>query len=131
MEGTVLTILTVCGAIGIADTTYLLWHKFKGTDVACIGFPKAWCRKVQYARQSVTMGVPNSVWGFLMYALILFFVLSQPLAPFWPVRTLVLAGFAFSLYFTYVQVFVLRALCTWCVVSALNFIVMFWAVFIR
>jgi uncharacterized membrane protein len=131
MEATVLTILTVCGVIGIADTTYLLWHTFKGTDVACIGFPKAWCRTVQYAKQSVTMGIPNSVWGFLMYSLILFFVLSQPLVPFWPARALVLVGFAFSLYFTCVQVFVLRDLCTWCVISALNFFVMFWAVFIR
>ncbi len=130
MEG-LFAILRVCAVIGVLDTVYLIWHKFSGTDVACIGFPKAWCRRVQYARQSVTMGVPNSVWGFLMYAGILFFVVMQPALPFWPVQALVLVGFLFSLYFTYVQVFVLRALCTWCVISALNFLVMFWAVFLR
>lgn len=131
MQHTVLTILAVCGAVGIADTAYLLWHAFRGTDVACIGFPKAWCRKVQYTPWAVTFGVPNSVWGFLMYSVILGLVLAQPFAPFWPVRALVLIGFAFSLYFTYVQAVILRALCTWCVISALNFTVMFWAVFIR
>ena len=125
------TILMVCAVIGIVDTSYLLWHKFTGTDVACIGFPKAWCRKVQYARQSVTMGVANSVWGFLMYAAILFLVVMQPGLPFWMLQAVVLIGFLFSLYFTYVQAFVLRAFCTWCVVSALNFLVMFWAVFLR
>ncbi|HTP56861.1 MAG TPA: vitamin K epoxide reductase family protein [Candidatus Paceibacterota bacterium] len=126
-----LSILLVCAVIGVADTTYLIWHKFAGTDVACIGFPKAWCRRVQYARQSVTMGVPNSIWGFLMYAAILFFVVMQPALPFWPLQLIVLIGFLFSLYFTYVQAFVLRAFCTWCVISALNFFVMFWAVFLR
>jgi uncharacterized membrane protein len=29
------------------------------------------------------------------------------------------------MYFTWVQAFVLRAFCTWCVVSAINFTVMF------
>ncbi|HUO75590.1 MAG TPA: vitamin K epoxide reductase family protein [Candidatus Paceibacterota bacterium] len=126
-----LSILMVCAVIGVADTMYLIWHKFTGTDVACIGFPKAWCRKVQYARQSVTMGVPNSIWGFLMYAAILFLVVMQPAFPLWPLKAIVLIGFLFSLYFTYVQAFVLRAFCTWCVISALNFFVMFWAVFLR
>lgn len=130
MEGTIL-ILKVCAVIGVADTLYLIWHKFQGTDVACPFFPKAWCRKVQYSRQSVTAGVPNSIWGFLMYAGILFIASLQPELPFWPLQALVGVGFAFSLYFTYVQAFVLRAFCTWCVVSALNFTVMFWAVFVR
>jgi uncharacterized membrane protein len=128
---TLITILKVCAVIGIADTSYLIWHKVRGTDVACIGFPSHWCKTVQYAPQSKTFGVPNSIWGFLMYAGILFFAAMQPGTPFWPLQALVLVGFLFSLYFTYVQIFILRALCTWCVVSALNFFVMFWAVFIR
>ena len=40
-------------------------------------------------------------------------------------------GFAVSLYFPYVQAFILRAFCTWCVISSLDFFVMFWAVFLR
>ena len=39
-------------------------------------------------------------------------------------------GFIFSLYFTYVQAFVLRAFCTWCVISALNFTLMMLAVYL-
>jgi len=124
-------ILTICALIGIADTMYLIWHKIQGTDVACIGFPEEWCRKVQNAPQSKMFGIPNSLLGFCMYVAILIFLLSQPNAPFWPVQLIVAFGFAFSMYFTYVQAFVLRAFCTWCVVSALNFVVMFWAVFIR
>jgi uncharacterized membrane protein len=34
------------------------------------------------------------------------------------------------MYFTFVQAFILRAFCTWCVVSAVNFTVMALAAFI-
>jgi len=49
---------------------------------------------------------------------------------FWPIQVVVGVGFLFSLYFLYVQAFVLRAFCTWCVVSVINFVVMAYAVFI-
>lgn len=115
------------------DTLYLMYHKFRGTEVACPFFPKEWCRKVQHAKQSKTFGIPNSVAGFGMYVLILYFTyqFSSAGGPWWPTQALVAFGFAFSLYFTYVQAFVLRAFCTWCVISFINFAVMFWAVWLR
>jgi uncharacterized membrane protein len=129
-------ILLTFAGIGLLTTLYLIWHKVRGTDVACIGFPKEWCRKVQYSRQSVTFGIPNSVAGFLMYAAVFLLVLFMPQLPLGitalgAIQFLVLFGFAFSLYFMYVQVFVLRALCTWCVISFIDFTVMSWALFIR
>lgn len=127
-----LTIIKVFAVIGILDTMYLIYHKIRGTDVACIGFPKEWCRRVQYARQSATFGIPNSVAGFVMYALIFFIAtLQAPGVITWPLQALVLFGFLFSTYFMYVQGFVLRAFCTWCVISFINFAVMAWALFIR
>jgi len=127
-------LLTFAG-IGLLDTLYLIWHKVRRTDVACIGFPKEWCRKVQYSKQSVTFGVPNSVAGFLMYAAIFLLVMFMPQVPFgltaWGIiQFLVLFGFVFSLYFMFVQIFVLRALCTWCVISFINFSVMAWTLFV-
>lgn len=129
---TTFTIIKIFAVIGILDTMYLIYHKIRGTDVACIGFPKEWCRKVQYSRQSSTFGIPNSVAGFVMYALIFFLItLQAPGAALWPLQFLVAFGFLFSLYFMYVQGFVLRAFCTWCVLSFINFSVMAWALFIR
>jgi uncharacterized membrane protein len=127
-------LLTFAG-IGLLDTLYLIWHKVRRTEVSCIGFPKEWCRKVQNSKQSVTFGIPNSVAGFLMYAAIFLLVMFMPQVPFglttWGlIQFLVLFGFAFSLYFMYVQIFVLRALCTWCVVSFINFSVMTWVLFV-
>lgn len=128
-----INILYVFAGIGVLDTLYLIYHKIRGTDVACVFFPKAWCQKVQYSKQSKTLGIPNSVAGFGMYCLI--FVLIKLYlggsVGFWTIQAIVTFGFLFSMYFTYVQAFVLRAFCTWCVVSAINFTIMFWAVWFR
>lgn len=127
-----ITILYVCGTIGVADTLYLMYHKIRGTDVACPFFPKEWCRTVQHSPQSKTFGIPNSFAGLGMYAaiLVLTWLYAGGSIAFWPIQALVTFGFLFSLYFTYVQAFVLRAFCTWCVLSALNFTVLFISVYL-
>lgn len=127
-----LILVLVFSGIGILDTTYLSYHAIKKTDVACLFFPKEWCRKVQYSPQSRTFGIPNAFAGFGMYvAIILLAILFvNGLVPFWPITAIVTIGFLFSLYFTFVQAFVLRAFCTWCVVSAINFTVLFISVYL-
>lgn len=123
-----LSLIRLFAWVGVLDTLYLVWHKVRGTDVACIGFPKEWCRKVQYSRQSKTFGIPNSIAGFCMYVAILVLLAMGWMAA---LKAVVLVGFLFSLYFMFVQGFVLRAFCTWCVISFINFSVMAWALFLR
>jgi len=117
--------------IGIIDTVYLIYHVITKTDVACPFFPPEWCRTVQYAPQSRTLGIPNPILGFCMYValLVLMYVFMPAVWAYWAVRAVITIGFLFSMYFTYVQGFVLKAYCTWCIVSAINFIVMFIASF--
>jgi len=120
-------ILMIFSSIGIIDTLYLIYHKVRGTDVACPIFPKEWCRTVQYSTYSKTLGIPNSFAGFGMYVaiLVLIWLFSMGTIPLWPIKAIVTFGFLFSLYFTYIQGFVLKAFCTWCVISAINFLIMF------
>lgn len=127
-----INILYVFGLIGVIDTLYLIYHKVRGTNVACPFFPAEWCYKVQHSPQSKTFGIPNSVAGFVIYVLILVlaYLYSSSSIAFWPIQVVVAFGFLFSLYFTYVQAFVLRAFCTWCVISTINFTVMAIAVFL-
>jgi len=126
------TIIYIFSVVGILDTSYLIYHKIKGTDVACLFFPNAWCRKVQYSKQSKTFGIPNSYLGFLMYWVILIstYLAAQGRLNFDWVKAIITFGFLFSMYFTFVQAFILRAFCTWCVVSAVNFTIMFLATLI-
>lgn len=125
-------LLVVFSAIGILDTCYLIYHKLAGTEVACPFFPKEWCHTVQHAPQSKTFGIPNSMAGLGMYTALfaLAILFAQGGTPFWPIQLIVAIGFLFSLYFIYVQAFVLKAFCTWCVVSAINFTVLAIAAFL-
>lgn len=126
------SILYIFGLIGVLDTLYLIYHKIRGTDVACPFFPKEWCRKVQYSPRSKTFGIPNSFAGFGMYVaiLILTWLYVGSVVALWPIQAVVTFGFLFSMYFTYVQAFILKAFCTWCVVSAINFTIMFLAIWL-
>jgi len=116
-------ILLIITILGILNTLYLSYHAIRGTVVACIGFPQEWCEKVQRSPQSRTMGIPNPYLGLGMLTAVLVLTLlhAQGIVPFWVIFAIVSFGFLFSLYFLWVQAAVLKAFCTWCVVSALVF----------
>lgn len=126
-----INIILVFSLIGLADTTYLIYCKVMKKDVYCLFFPKKWCKKVQYSKYSTTLGIPNSVAGFGMYSLI--FILAAAFvngfAPLMYLQAIIAFGYAFSMYFMYIQARVLKAYCTWCVLSAINFTVMAFAIF--
>jgi uncharacterized membrane protein len=120
-------IFYIFAGIGVVDTLYLIYHMITRTDVACPFFPKEWCRKVQYSRYSKTFGIPNPLAGLTMYLVIIYLTwqYGRGTVVFWPIQAIVTFGFLFSMYFTYIQGFVLRAFCTWCVLSAICFTAMF------
>jgi uncharacterized membrane protein len=88
---------------------------------------------VQASRYAAVFGVPVAFVGVAGYAA-LFVVGLVGLQPAFAAdrRVTVLlaalssAGFAFTVYLTYVELFVLRAICRWCVVSAV-IITVIWA----
>ncbi|MCF6276594.1 MAG: vitamin K epoxide reductase family protein [Candidatus Magasanikbacteria bacterium] len=128
-----LKLLLIVSAIGIFDTLYLIYNKIRGTDVLCLFFPKKWCKKVQHSKQSKTFGIPNSYAGFVMYTFIFICTILYAYSVtmlFWPIQIVVAIGFLFSIYFLYVQGFVLKAFCTWCVLSAINFTILAYATFL-
>ena len=123
--------LIILSLIGIANTIYLSYHFLTSTDVRCLLFKKEWCLKVQYSKYNKTLGVPNSFAGLGIYTATLFFVLIYAFGifGFWPIATMVAIGFLFSVYFTLIQAFALKAFCTWCVLSATLFALMAYIVF--
>lgn len=126
MNNYVLT-LVITAMVGLLNTIYLSYCALMNKPVACLFLPEEWCKKVQYSSYSRTMGIPNPYLGLAMLVAILFliFLFLESAVPFWVIFALVSAGFLFSLYFTYIQVVVIKALCTWCVVSALVFSALF------
>lgn len=124
---TALIILLVITGIGILNTLYLTYHGVMGTDVYCLFFPDEWCHKVQHSTYSRTMGIPNPYLGLgmLLAILILIILFINSIIPFWPAMLLITGGFLFSVYFLYIQASVLKAYCTWCVLSFLVFLALF------
>jgi uncharacterized membrane protein len=83
------------------------------------------CETVQLSRWAVFLGVPVAAWGAAFYALTLGIALAA-LQPRWadaraiPLALTALAGWGvlFSVWLTALELFVIHAICLWCVTSA-------------
>ena len=82
------------------------------------------CEYVQTSRYGVLFGLPVAFYGVFGYAIIFAVAIAgmQPsqLARRWPTTALALlstVGFLFTLYLTGIELFVLHAICRWCVGS--------------
>jgi uncharacterized membrane protein len=109
---------------GLFVATYLTLYKLGviGTLSCSVGS----CETVQLSRWATLLGLPVAAWGLgyyaLVFALTLIGVVNDRLAES---RGLALAivlltgwGLVFSLWLTYLELFVINAICQWCVVSA-------------
>lgn len=117
----VIRILCILG-IGVAG--YLTWTHMANTDPYC-GNAHG-CADVQDSRYSEVAGIPVSVIGLVGYVVLLVFSLLRgrldPDVEFYlPVLSFgaALIGVLYSAYLTYLEGFVIRAWCYWCVTSAL------------
>jgi uncharacterized membrane protein len=111
----VIAIVALC-LLGIADAGYLTYVHYAGIKVACLAH--AGCETVQASRWSKLDGVPVSLLGLIGYIAILgtLFIrteLGRALG-----FGIALIGFGFSMYLTYREVFTIKAICQWCVASA-------------
>jgi uncharacterized membrane protein len=108
---------------GLFVATYLTLYKLGviGTMSCAVGS----CETVQLSRWATLLGVPVAAWGVGYYALVFALTLAGVQERFVDSRRLALAlmlltgwGLVFSLWLTYLELFVINAICQWCVVSA-------------
>jgi uncharacterized membrane protein len=77
------------------------------------------CDVVQASRYAVILGVPTALWGAALFAAIGGVALAGLSPQRWLIAFLLAAAAAsFSLYLTYLELFVLRAVCAYCLASA-------------
>lgn len=122
---------TLVALVGVFVALYLAMYKAGviGT-LACGGGE---CETVQASRWAVFAGLPVAVWGVGYYALVFALALLSTTGRWAESRTLPLAlvlvtgwGVLFSGWLTYLELFVIHAICRWCVVSAVIAVVLFW-----
>ncbi len=113
--------------LGAVDSAYLLWLKLSGQVAACQGIGD--CEAVNSSRYAEMGGIPIALFGLLAYLLILLLFSMELKFPEWQDGLLLatfgiaLAGTLYSFYLTYLEIFVLKAICPFCVVSAVIIIV--------
>ncbi len=105
------------GLAGVAISAYVWYTHVTSGPVVCLGSGCATVIRSEYGR---LLGVPNGALGVLYFAA----VAATPLLERWmpDARSLMLiptsVALVLYLYLTYLQFFVLRALCNWCLMSA-------------
>lgn len=106
--------------VGLTNTFYLVQAHISGEPLNCSFL--SGCNAVAASPYSTVLGVPLASWGVLFYfgifviAATMLMVRARTLSHFFVFGTAV--GFLASLYFTYLQVFVIEAVCIYCLLSA-------------
>src|SRR3954452_2154915 len=107
----------VLALVGIGVATYIVIADSGGGAPKCLAGGSG-CETVAGSRYSHIAGVNVAVFGILGYALLL----AAAVGPGDPGRCggflRALVGFGFSAYLTYLELFVIDAICQWCVASA-------------
>lgn len=112
----------VVAAIGTIVSSYLTWIHYSGDLALCIGV--GGCEAVQQSRFSVVGPLPVALIGLAGFVAILAVALLRLRgdAPWWTETTLFglsLAATLYVAYLTYLELFVIGAVCPWCVTVAL------------
>jgi uncharacterized membrane protein len=108
---------------GLADSAYITQQELAGAPLLCNVANFSGCNVVAESPYSHLFGISLSELGMVFYGL-LFFIAAVELALYRPILRRLLQivatlGVLFSLYFTYLQAFVIHALCMYCLMSAL------------
>lgn len=122
-----LTLIVVISFIGFLDAAYLTIQHYQAGIIPCVGFTG--CEQVTTSKYATLWNVPIALFGAVYYLIILlsaiFFVDTKNRKALLILSFLPMAGFAASLVLVYLQIFVIKALCTYCVVSALSSTILF------
>jgi uncharacterized membrane protein len=116
--------------IGLADSIYLFILKATNNQTMCLkGLGDCW--SVNLSPYSEIYGIPVSLFGALAYILLLVLLIPNVIPLVSPVIKdqlafgITFAGFIYSIYLTYLEIAVIKAVCPFCIVSAVMMTVLF------
>ena len=116
-ERTLRLVSAAIAVAGIGVATYITIADAGGGAPVCLVGGNG-CQTVADSQYSHLLGVNVSVFGIVGYVLLLHSALVRGDAGRFAGLLLALVGFGFSAYLTYLELFVIDAICQWCVVSA-------------
>lgn len=123
-EGTLRGVATFVATLGIAVATYIaIADSGDGSPVCLAG--GGGCETVADSSYSHLLGVNVAIFGIAGYVLLLGCALLRGDGVRMAGFALSLVGFGFSIYLTYLELFVIDAICQWCVGSAILMTLLF------
>ena len=123
MSDAVLRRASVClGLAGVGIAGYLTYVHYAGLHPIC-GVSHG-CETVQTSPYASLFGIPVAMIGLVTYVLILLLLRLPEERGLLSAYVLTLIGFGFSVYLTYSEVFTIHAICSWCVSSAIVFMLL-------
>lgn len=109
--------MIVLATVGLGVASYLTYVHYSGSPPVCTAGGS--CLKVQTSIYSKLAGVPVALMGLIGYVAILASLLApENESARFATLAFVLAGFGFSAYLTYRELFSIHAICEWCASSA-------------
>jgi uncharacterized membrane protein len=123
-EGTLRIIATFVAAFGIGVAGYLTVVGAGGDAPVCLAGSKG-CEIVTSSSHSELLGIDVALLGLIGYIVLLACALLRGDGARMAGFVVSLAGFGFSVYLTYLELFIIDAICQWCVASALLMTVLF------
>ncbi len=119
MAGRRLRIVALTVAVlGIAVAAYLTYVHYAGLEPFCAGGGGGGCERVQSSTYAMLGGIPVAMLGLGGYVSIAVALVVPGEAARLAAAVLAVIGFGFSAYLTYLELFVIDAICQWCVASA-------------
>ncbi len=115
--------------LGLADSIYLFRSEIMGAPLLCDLSAVTGCNIVAQSPYSQIFGFPIAGYGVIFYSL-LFIVVALELALFHYKTRRIIQGMAVfglisSVYFVLLQIFVIKALCVYCIASAVLVVLIF------
>lgn len=120
----------ILGVCGFLVARHIWEHKKSSTPLVCpVGFD---CHAVVHSDYSKFVGIPVELLGMFYYGSIsvayFVFIFWREVMPATAVGILIVAAisaFIFSMYLIFVQIFILKKGCSWCIVSAIISVIIF------
>jgi uncharacterized membrane protein len=113
--------------VGFVNAAYLTAKHYLGAPPACSLF--AGCEKVTTSRYATIMGIPLALLGAIYYLTLFLSVIAyldtRRVGIFRGAAGFTAVGFVASAWFVYLQLFVIQAICQYCMLSALTSTILF------
>lgn len=117
-----IALILILAFFGLADSIYLTESKLSGTPLQCGVTALSGCNIVAQSEYSDIFGIPLSEFGILFYSVVFILVALELVMPNRLLRRAIqgisLVGVLSSLYFMFLQLFVINAICIYCSISA-------------